>query len=328
MKHELLMMRTKGLASQHLTRKAGGFPGLARSKGGAYSAAPPLPETPWMLNLDGTNYMELSEPKMFTGNSELEFVISTTGGVLQDLTDGYSITAGNVFSTPAEVTDILVDGASVGVGGTAPVDGQKHTVKFIASSMSQKQYIGGVTNKFHGTIYSAKLTDLATPSNSIKWKIDSGPPSAPGSIPDGTVYQDSETHGTLPDIMRPDDWTVPPSGITVSGRTATFDGTQAAWKGVNANLGESYSGLHFYVARVFNLTQGGVQFGMESGDSFLVTGNGVYALAPNAENKRIRVNDKGNETERFIGSVEIISVRPVPQGLIMWNVVAEDWEEV
>ena len=170
MKRELLMMRTKGLAAPHFTRKAGGYTGLSRSTGSRRFLDDQTGY--WFLVLDGTSYMELATPLTFSGNSELEFEISTVGGVLQDLTDGYSITAGDVFSTPAEVTDILVDGSSVGIGGPAPVDGQKHIIKFIASSMSQKQYIGGITNKFHGIIYRAKLTDLDTPSNSIEWKID------------------------------------------------------------------------------------------------------------------------------------------------------------
>ena len=430
------------------------------------------------LKLDGTNYMELSEPKTFAGDFKIEIELQTStvqNGVLLGKISNASDDYIRVYTDTGNVVGFF-GGQGRTWGGFYPSDGLKHTLLFIKTNDLVDLYIDGIFTEqkvfnlnpyvvesigvrgsqdhFHGTIYSAKLTDLATPSNSIEWKIDSGPPvyeagseliqtpnynwsplfgsgekigentirwdgvgwgcliekivqvivntpyilsatlsgtgqhgyvrvtddsnntlkSTPqgqygrqgfifesptsniklraqiptagaagdeltildesikpyiSTISDGTVYQDSETYGTEPDIMRPDDWNPPPAGLTVSGRTATFDGTQGAYQAARINQNENHYGLHIVTFRVFNVTQGGVSLTTSATLSGPPTydnlQNGIYTKYLNIDNSNIRVQDTGWVTDRFIGSVEIISVRPVPQGLIMWNVAAEDW---
>ncbi len=298
----------------------------------------------WMLNLDGTNYMELSEPKTFAGDFEIEIEFSTayTGGntcLIASSTDNdrlYIDTSGTRFAF--KVGDSIVFWTpSVNIS-----DGENHIIKIAANVNSNiidwnldngtdtLQTTGFVYStpiystiaargdnlgiKFQGVIHSVNLTDLDTPSNSISWNIDSGPET-------GTIYQDSEEYGTDSDIMRADDWGTPPAGVTVDGRTATFDGTQVDWANVKANNDEYKTGEYAINYRIFNLTQGGIK--VEAGTTTTYhTSNGVFTTFEVSNNRPFKVQANDNST---IGSVEIISIKPVPQGLIMQNVSTEDW---
>lgn len=89
----------------------------------------------WVLTLNGTNYAVLSEPKIFAGGFELYVTYNTTTtGVVYNITNEISVSAGNAFVTPVGITDILVDGISVGLAGPAPNDGSDHLVTFIGSN--------------------------------------------------------------------------------------------------------------------------------------------------------------------------------------------------
>ncbi len=428
----------------------------------------------WFMKLDGTNYMELSEPKTFAGDFEIEIsfsrTIKNTAVLMSSDVYGHYIqvrntdevfirfTGGSVLFTPTKpLSDGTIHALNIShINNIAEVfiDGIQQTAFALSGSVwfSFLGQLNDATQKWIGTIYYAKLTDLATPSNSIEWKIDSGPPvykletdsypdnpttnlgvgwtgsgrdfSSVGvnqyvnakiyiaqalhlgeyyevtyrisnmtggvlyldknssasafqgstilhdtdgeyselilcddvnsnrglvfnnasatplncdlhvvsvkeyvsTISDGTVYQDSETYGTEPDIMRPDDWSAHPSGVTVSGRTATFDGTQNTWSGVYANNQDMYAGGHALTVRV-SVTQGGCQVRMGAFNTLAILQSTVKTFYGVADGP-VLVQERGDQPDRFIGSVEIISIHPVPQGLIMWNVAAEDWEEV
>lgn len=287
----------------------------------------------WFLTFDGTIYAELSEPITIAGTGSAIFTFSTSGGVLQDFTDAYSITALDVFSTPAEVTDILVDGVSVGLGGVAPTDGLQHKVEFVFSSMSIKNTVGannGNGNQFQGVIYDALFNDGATPANSVAWKLDSGPAVYDGNgnvISDGTLYEPSEEHGVEADIMRSDDWNTPSTNVVTEARSLVFDGTQSAYGGANINQNEQYIGLHIAIVNVTNITQGSVRFGSDS-KTYTNLSNGVHNLVFDEATLTIfRAADEGNEGIRLIGNIEVISINPVPKGLIYQNVTDEDWDQ-
>ncbi|MCP3851209.1 MAG: hypothetical protein GY694_13360 [Gammaproteobacteria bacterium] len=142
------------------------------------------------------------------------------------------------------------------------------------------------------------------------------------TISDGTIYQDSEEYGTDSDIMRADDWGTPPAGVTVNGRTATFDGTQVDYATVKANLGEVYTGMCVVTFRVYGETQGLARVDVGNSPISPVVSAGVYTILQEAASDSIQVVCNNAD---FDGSVEIISVKPVSQGLIMQNVSTEDW---
>jgi len=116
----------------------------------------------------------------FTDTGKIKHTYATTQtGVEYDLSDGYTVTAGDVFSTPAAVTDILVDDVSVGLGGAAPNDGKIHTVTFIVNSGAAIAFLwqDGVSGAFFvGQYLSFELIDTSTASDIVinNFVFDSG----------------------------------------------------------------------------------------------------------------------------------------------------------
>lgn len=115
----------------------------------------------YFILMDGTQSMTLATS---VSSDDITISMFTQGGITQELLNGYSINVSNVFVTPAEVTDIFVDGISVGVGGNAPTDGQIHTIRFINSSAVNISSIG---SNFVGAILSVTISDA------LSWIINS-----------------------------------------------------------------------------------------------------------------------------------------------------------
>lgn len=147
------------------------------------------------------------------------------------------------------------------------------------------------------------------------------------TISDGTIYEPSEEFGTEPDIMRADDWGTPNDPeITTSGRTAIFNGLQATFTSALTNAPYPTAGLHFTTFKVHGDTSGDqVRVRVGESDAAYVVGNGIYTqgtIADGVNAIRVQCADGG-----FNGSVEILSIEPVPQGVTYENVVAEDWSQ-
>jgi len=116
----------------------------------------------------------------FTDTGKIKHTYATTQtGIEYDLSDGYTVTAGNVFSTPAAVTDILVDDISVGLGGAAPNDGKIHVVTFVVNAGAAIAYLwqdGTSSAFFVGQYLRFELIDTSTASDIVinNFVFDSG----------------------------------------------------------------------------------------------------------------------------------------------------------
>jgi len=101
-----------------------------------------------------TSHYLLATPETFTGNLVIQYVTSTTATEM-DFADGFGITSGGIFKAPASVTDILLNGISVGLGATAPLVGKQETVEFIGAvseTITVFGQSGSGTNYFNGIL--------------------------------------------------------------------------------------------------------------------------------------------------------------------------------
>lgn len=118
------------------------------------------------IDLDGGHYV-LSTPETLTGDFQIKYA-TTTAATEMDFADGFGITAGGLFKAPASVTDIELNGVSVGLAAAAPLSGKLNTVKFIGAvseTITVFGQSGSGTNFFNGV-----LADPSLPG--ANWNLD------------------------------------------------------------------------------------------------------------------------------------------------------------
>ncbi len=269
------------------------------------------------LNFDGTSiYGELTHPVTFTGDFEIHVTFNTTAHTVALFGESSSNDT-LLYLVASGVLHARFASSTSRASTTVVNDGEDHTARMVRTGTTVELYVDGdleatateavadsVVNLignnqfslyFDGQIPLIKFIDKSGASDVIQtYQINSGPP----------VYEKGV------EVMRSDDWATPPTGVTVSGNTATFSGSQATWAGVNINAGDTYSGAYCVSVKITGVTQGScrVEFGSDGGD--ILSANGVYSSLEMANGETLRVKDYGSDGSRFDGSVEILSVKP------------------
>lgn len=109
----------------------------------------------YFMYLDGSSsYYSIDSTINLNGNLSLDYYSKTTGTAM-NFCDGFGIDALGNFVSPPSVTDIILDGVSVGTGATAPLDALYHNVEFVGASGVNITVIGqsgSLTNYFDGVI--------------------------------------------------------------------------------------------------------------------------------------------------------------------------------
>lgn len=116
------------------------------------------------LNPSVNAYYLLATPIAITGNFEINYSATTTG-VAMNFTDGLGIDSSGNFVSPASVTDIEVNGASVGLGAPAPLDGKLNNVKFIGLVSETITVVG--QNGSGANYFDGILASVITPTTSF-----------------------------------------------------------------------------------------------------------------------------------------------------------------
>ena len=116
-------------------------------------------------------YYSLSAPITFADDFEIDYATSTTATAM-NFADDFGISAGGLFVSPASVTDIELNGVSVGLAAAAPLDGKLNKVKFIGlvgETITVFGRSGTGTNRFNGILSDAKLTYSLTNAKIISF---------------------------------------------------------------------------------------------------------------------------------------------------------------
>jgi len=275
----------------------------------------------------------------FTDTGKIKHTYATTQtGVEYDLSDGYTVTAGNVFSTPAAVTDILVDDVSVGLGGAAPNDGKIHVVTFVVNAGAAIAYLwqdGASSAFFVGQYLSFELIDTSTASDIVinNFVFDSG--SDLYQLPRGeSLGVEKVINGTFD--TNTDSWTDSNATLSVANSalrlTADANGSIFATQPFTTIVGKTYELRVDMVADVASgspsIYIGTTAFGGQTLNKGIVAGNSYsFTFVPTTTTSHITVLAGAATLLGETADFDNVSIRQLPDlACLLTNFATTDWE--
>lgn len=131
----------------------------------------------YFIDFDGSSsYAQIANPITFAGAYELsiDYAATTTATAMDFFQGGYGVNSSGVIIAPVDVTDVEIEGVSVGLGANLPIDGLFRNIKFIGSGSGAIGFIGqsgSSTNYFNGTLANPIFDDNGT---ILSWGLDEG----------------------------------------------------------------------------------------------------------------------------------------------------------
>ena len=120
-------------------------------------------------------YYELATPITLTGDFEIDY--ATTSAAAMNFTDTLGVNSSGVIQSD-NATDVEVNGVSVGLGATLPLDGKLNHINFVgltAVDITVFGRSGAATNYFDGIPSDVKITDKSGVEDvTTTFALDSG----------------------------------------------------------------------------------------------------------------------------------------------------------